>query len=96
MVQWNNFLFSEGFSLLLVVCVCIAQVSQVFVLMCIFIYQTLFSVGKEKLSKNIVSQKWDRLKLVCTQPYNKVQLCVCVSMCESYCSTYKYMSTIIL
>jgi len=45
------------------------------------------SLGKEKLSKNIVSQKWDRLKLVCTQPYNKVcmfTLYVCISVCIIY------------
>ena len=28
--------------------------------------------GKEKLSKSVAEQKWDRIKLVCTQPYNKV------------------------
>ncbi|XP_060076028.1 DNA repair protein XRCC1-like [Ylistrum balloti] len=27
--------------------------------------------GKEKLSKTAVSEKWDRVKIVCTQPFNK-------------------------
>ena len=28
--------------------------------------------GSEKLSKGVAEQKWDRVKVVCTQPYNKV------------------------
>jgi DNA-repair protein XRCC1 len=28
--------------------------------------------GPDKLSKGVVEQKWDRVKVVCTQPYNKV------------------------
>ncbi|XP_076066618.1 DNA repair protein XRCC1-like [Oratosquilla oratoria] len=27
--------------------------------------------GSEKLNKNVTSQKWDRIKVVCTQPFNK-------------------------
>ncbi|XP_033748625.1 DNA repair protein XRCC1-like [Pecten maximus] len=27
--------------------------------------------GKEKLSKTTISEKWDRVKVVCTQPFNK-------------------------
>ncbi|CAI8025125.1 DNA repair protein XRCC1 [Geodia barretti] len=27
--------------------------------------------GPDKLSKGVVEQKWDRVKIVCTQPYNK-------------------------
>lgn len=27
--------------------------------------------GKDKFSKGVAEQKWDRVKLVCTQPYNK-------------------------
>ena len=38
--------------------------------------------GKEKLSKSVASQKWDRLKLVCTQPYNKVCYQCVVFMCD--------------
>ncbi len=30
--------------------------------------------GKEKLSKSVAEQRWDRMKVVCTQPYNKVIL----------------------
>ena len=29
-------------------------------------------VGKDKLSKSAADEKWDRIKVVCTQPYNKV------------------------
>lgn len=29
-------------------------------------------VGADKLSKPVAAQKWDRIKLVCTQPFNKV------------------------
>ena len=60
----------------------------------------LCSLGKEKLSKSVASQKWDRLKLVCTQPYNKVcytsdgfislymcrRVCMCVFVCMSVCA----------
>jgi len=28
--------------------------------------------GADKLSKPVAAQKWDRVKLVCTQPFNKV------------------------
>ena len=28
--------------------------------------------GPDKLSKPVAAQKWDRIKLVCTQPFNKV------------------------
>lgn len=28
--------------------------------------------GPEKLNKSVASQKWDRIKIVCTQPFNKV------------------------
>ena len=28
--------------------------------------------GKDKLSKSSADEKWDRVKIVCTQPYNKV------------------------
>lgn len=28
--------------------------------------------GSEKLSKGVAEQKWDQVKVVCTQPYNKV------------------------
>ena len=28
--------------------------------------------GVDKLSKPVAAQKWDRIKLVCTQPFNKV------------------------
>ena len=28
--------------------------------------------GPDKLSKAVAEQKWDRVKVVCTQPYNKV------------------------
>ena len=27
--------------------------------------------GADKLNKNVAEQKWDRLKVVCTQPFNK-------------------------
>jgi DNA-repair protein XRCC1 len=27
--------------------------------------------GKDSLSKSLVDQKWDRVKIICTQPYNK-------------------------
>ena len=30
--------------------------------------------GKDKLSKSTSDEKWDRVKIVCTQPYNKVTL----------------------
>lgn len=29
-------------------------------------------VGKEKFNKEVAGQKWDRVKFICTQPYNKV------------------------
>lgn len=29
--------------------------------------------GKDKLCKSIAEQKWDRVKVVCTQPYNKTE-----------------------
>ena len=32
----------------------------------------LFIAGPDKLSKPVAAQKWDRIKLVCTQPFNKV------------------------
>ena len=28
--------------------------------------------GADKLSKTVAGQKWDRVKIVCTQPFNKV------------------------
>ncbi len=28
--------------------------------------------GKEKLVKEVAEQRWDRIKIVCTQPFNKV------------------------
>ena len=28
-------------------------------------------IGKESLSNSTVDQKWDRVKVICTQPYNK-------------------------
>ena len=28
--------------------------------------------GADKLSKTTASEKWDRVKIVCTQPFNKV------------------------
>lgn len=28
--------------------------------------------GPEKLTKNIADQKWSRVKIVCTQPFNKL------------------------
>merc|ERR1712042_324676 len=27
--------------------------------------------GPEKLNKNVAEEKWDRMKVVCTQPFNK-------------------------
>ena len=30
------------------------------------------TAGPDKLSKGVAEQKWDRVKVVCTQPYNKV------------------------
>ena len=32
----------------------------------------LLLTGADKLSKPVATQKWDRIKLVCTQPFNKV------------------------
>ncbi len=29
-------------------------------------------IGKEKLSKTVSDQNWDLIKIVCTQPFNKV------------------------
>ena len=28
--------------------------------------------GVDKFSKTVLSEKWDRVKIVCTQPFNKV------------------------
>ncbi len=36
----------------------------------------LFRAGKEKLAKPVAEQKWDRVKIVCTQPFNKVFTCL--------------------
>ena len=38
-------------------------------------------IGKEKLSRSTVDQKWDLVKVVCTQPYNKVKLSIAVHVC---------------
>ena len=38
----------------------------------LFIYELYLYTGKDKLSKSVAEQKWDKVKLVCTQPYNKV------------------------
>ena len=35
-------------------------------------YMVVLDIGKESFTKEVASQKWDRVKLVCTQPYNKV------------------------
>ena len=40
--------------------------------------------GKEKLSKAVGDQKWDRVKLVCTQPYNKVHVHMYYNGKDSY------------
>ena len=29
--------------------------------------------GSEKLSKSVINQKWDRLKIVCKKPFTKVR-----------------------
>ena len=29
--------------------------------------------GADKLSKTVANEKWDRVKIVCTQPFNKVR-----------------------
>ena len=51
--------------------------------------------GKEKLSKEVAAKKWDRVKIVCTQPYNKVcvyvcahvlHVCVCACACVCVCA----------
>ena len=34
---------------------------------------TVNSTGPETLNKAVSSEKWDRIKVVCTQPYNKVK-----------------------
>ncbi len=36
--------------------------------------QGVMMFGKEKLVESAREQKWDRVKLVCTQMYNKVHL----------------------
>ena len=46
-------------------CVCLLQVVRS-VVVCVS------PAGSEKLSKGVAEQKWDRVKVVCTQPYNKV------------------------
>jgi len=38
--------------------------------------------SSDQLSKAVAGQKWDRAKVVCTQPFNKVSnmCCCCVSL----------------
>ena len=31
-----------------------------------------FITGPDKLNKPVAAERWDRAKVVCTQPYNKV------------------------
>lgn len=38
----------------------------------VFPYCMVSLAGPDKLSKPVATQKWDRIKLVCTQPFNKV------------------------
>ncbi len=38
---------------------------------CVFV--CLFVIDQGSFSKEAAGQKWDRVKLVCTQPYNKVK-----------------------
>ena len=47
--------------------------------------------GKEKLSKGVSDQKWDRVKIICTQPFNKVHAvraisCMDKTRCTHLCS----------
>ena len=40
--------------------------------------------GKEKFAKSVYDQKWDRVKIVCTQPYNKVMTNIVIVLSPNY------------
>ena len=61
--------------------------------------------GPEKLNKSVAAQKWDRVKIVCTQPFNKVSLVkfknfstlhTCISILISIYHSLIYTNTLLL
>ena len=61
--------------------------------------------GPEKLNKSVAAQKWDRVKIVCTQPFNKVSsakfknfstLHTCISILFSIYHSLIYSNTLLL
>jgi len=41
--------------------------------------------GSDQLSKAVAGQKWDRVKVVCTQPFNKVGTIMCCNCLNVVC-----------
>ena len=38
--------------------------------------------SSDKFSNAVVEEKWDRVKIVCTQPFNKVCISVNIGVCK--------------